>query len=345
MRPAPPLVFPSSRVLAGWWRQLAPFSPRSLAVGHLLLHHVEALVLTRGGPRSDEPFAPLILRALTLSPQAASPAELEGRLHVGRQFLGRILAGLEASGFVEADAAGRCHVTPAGRSLAGGGGPQPPRPERRAFHFRDTPAAAFVPLEPWFCYPVAPPANWSFDPAALPRCVAQSPDWKRRRGFPQEVTAVLTPEESGDEPPAWQRVMVDRAEHLVLALAVVPGDTDEGELRGFAVESRGWLLVGGRPVLAMGPGWPEAFPEVAPGPPPEAWRGAWRTWCQGRGVPPAAAEACALSRDGCALRVEVPGEVRERLHLGNGEASREEVWLLAGEGGLRTAARVEFAGS
>ena len=162
----------------------------------------------------------------------------------------------------------------------------------------------------------------------------------------QDVSAVLTPdspEEPGD-PPAWRRVIVERAEHLVLALAVVPGDTDEGELRGFAVESRGWLLVGGRPVLAMGSGWPEAFPEVAPGPPPEAWRGAWRTWCQGRGVPPAAAEACALRRDGSLLRVDVPGDLQARLHSDNGEVNREQIWLLAGEGGMRTAARLEFAG-
>ena len=60
MRAAPPLVFPSSRVLAGWWRQLAPFSPQSLTVGHLLLHHVEALVLTAGRKPSAEPFAPFI---------------------------------------------------------------------------------------------------------------------------------------------------------------------------------------------------------------------------------------------------------------------------------------------
>jgi hypothetical protein len=92
----------------------------------------------------------------------------------------------------------------------------------------------------------------------------------------------------------------------------------------------------------MGPGWAEAFPELARGPAPEAWRGAWRTWCQNHGVTAAEAEACALNRDGPLLRVAAPGELRGRLHSANGEASRDEVWLLAGEGRMRTAARVEF---
>jgi hypothetical protein len=39
----------------------------------------------------------------------------------------------------------------------------------------------------------------------------------------------------------------------------------------------------------------------------------------------------------------VPGDLRGRLHTANGEAGRDEVWLLAGEGRMRTAARVELA--
>ena len=115
-------------------------------------------------------------------------------------------------------------------------------------------------------------------------------------------------------------------------------------MRGFVVEPRGWLIAAARPVLSMGPGWSEAFPELAQGPPHEAWRGAWRTWCQNHGVPAAEAEGCVLNRDGSRLRVEAPGELRGRLHSANGEASRDEVWLLAGEGRMRTAARVELAG-
>ena len=228
MRPAPPLVFPSSRVLAGWWRQLAPHAPRSLAVGHLFLHHVEALVLAERGPPLD-PLAAFGLRALALLPSAA-PAELEGRLNLGRQYLGRLLGDLASAGLAEADPAGRWRVTGAGRAIVEGSESRHTAYERRAFHFRDSPPGEFVPLDGAGCSAVSPPPGWSFDPAALRCCIDQPPDWKRRHGFPAEVRALLTPDqpERPGEPPAWQRVVLARAEHLVLALAVVPGEAGEG---------------------------------------------------------------------------------------------------------------------
>lgn len=343
IRAAPPLVFPSSRVLAGWWRQLAPLAPRLLAVGHLLLHHVEALVLSER-PANLDPFAALVLRALTLSPPPTL-ADLDGRLHLGRQLLARVLGELAAGGLAEVDAAGRWRVTAAGRPSAEGGESRRAGYERRAFHFRDAPEAQFVPLESASCHPVAAPDGWSFDPALLRACAGRPAEWKLRHGFPPDVRAVLTPDAAGaapGEPPPWQRVVVDRPEHVVLALAVVAGEGDEGQLRGFAVDPRGWLLSSTRPTLAMGPGWAEAFPEMATGPSSEAWHGAWRAWCQVRGVPPGEADSCTLSRDGVVLRIGAPRELIGRLHLANGEAARDEVWLLAGEGTMRTAARVEL---
>ncbi len=176
MRAAPPLVFPSSRVLAGWWRQLAPLAPRSLAVGHLLLHHVEALVLSERGPPST-PSPSFVLRALTLSPPRPL-ADLEDRLHLGRQFLGRILGDLAAVGLAEADAAGRWHVTAAGRSLVEGG---------RSVHAPATSAGPFTFATPrrasscrWTAdgSPVAPPAV-VVRPRALRRCIDQSSDTAR----------------------------------------------------------------------------------------------------------------------------------------------------------------------
>jgi hypothetical protein len=305
------------------------------------LHHVEALVVAERGPPLD-PFAAFALRALALSPSAA-PAELESRLHLGRQVVGRMLGDLASYGLAEADAAGRWRPTAEGRSLVEGGEPRRTIYERRAFHFRDAPSGQFVPIDGADGSAVAPPPGWSFDPAALRRCIDQAADWKRGRHFPAEVRTLLTqdaPELAG-EPPAWRRVVLDRAEHMVLALAVVQGDGEE--LRGFAVEPRGWVLSAARPVLSMGPGWAETFPELAQGPPPEAWRGAWRTWCQNHGVQPAEADTCALHREGALLRVQAPGDLRGRLHSANGEASRDEVWLLAGEGRMRTAARVELS--
>jgi hypothetical protein len=289
-------------------------------VGHLLLHHVEALVAAERGPALD-PFAAFSLRALAQSP-ATTLADLEGRLHLGLQVVGRLLDELAAAGLAEADAAGGWRASAAGRALAAGGEPRRTAFERRAFHFRDAPPGEFVPIDGADGSAVAPPPGWSFDPAALRRCIEQPAAWKRGRRFPAEVRALLTPD-------------------LVLALVVVAADGEE--LRGFVVEPRGWVLSAARPVLAIGRGWAESFPELAQGPQPEAWRGVWRTWCQNHGVQPAEADACALRREGPLLRVVAPGDLRGRLHTANGEAGRDEVWLLAGEGRMRTAARVELS--
>jgi len=265
---------------------------------------------------------------------------------VGRQFLARILGELASLGLAVVDDAERWRATGAGRSLAEGAESRRAGYERRAFHFRAAPQPQFVPLVSPPCHPVAPPDSWNFDPEVLRRSVGQSPDWKSRHGFPADVRAVLTPDspEAVGEPPSWQRVVVDQPEHLVLALIVVSGDADAGELRGFTIDSRGWRLDSTKPVLAMSAGWAEAFPEVAPGPSAEGWRGSWRAWCQARGVSPADADACALRRDDPLLRVAAPRELLGRLHSDNGEAARDEVWLLAGEGMMRTAARLELTG-
>ena len=59
-------------------------------------------------------------------------------------------------------------------------------------------------------------------------------------------------------------------------------------------------------------------------------------------MPPGEAEACALDWEGVRLLVGAPRELMRRLRT-NAEPPHEDVWLLAGEGALRTAARVEFA--
>jgi hypothetical protein len=341
MRAAPPLVFPSSRVLAGWWQQFAPLAPQSLAVGHLLLHHVEALVLSERSPAFD-PFAAFVLRALVIS----SPlplAELDERLHVGRQLLGRILGELASGGLAVVEDGQRWRATAAGHALTESGESRRAGYERRAFHFRAAPQPRFVPLAALPCHPIAPPDTWVFDPDVLRQSIAQTSEWKRRHGFPADVRAILTPDvpERPGEPPSWQRVVVDQPEHLVLALIVVAGKAREGELNGYVIDPRGWRLDSLRPVLTMNGDWAEAFPEVTPGPSAEGWRSAWRAWCQARGVAVAEADACGLSREGPILRVTAPRELLGRLHSANGEAARDEVWLLAGEGTMRTAARVE----
>src|SRR5688572_7154408 len=43
-----PISLPGSRVLLGWWHELAPLRPRRLWYAHALLHRVEALIEAAG---------------------------------------------------------------------------------------------------------------------------------------------------------------------------------------------------------------------------------------------------------------------------------------------------------
>src|SRR5262249_36489894 len=105
MTGAPSLAFPGSRRLAGWWRQLAPYRPQAVWVGHLLLHHVDALVrLSR--PCRVDPLQLFLLKALAFPPPPhESPQQalqrLNNRLHLGQQAIRQILHELDAQGLIQ----------------------------------------------------------------------------------------------------------------------------------------------------------------------------------------------------------------------------------------------------
>ncbi len=319
---APLLLFPDDRVLAGWGHRLAPLRPRALWVGRLFLHHVEALArVTRGAEQDRIPA--LILHSLALG-KPATLTELSGRLHLPPPVLGGVLRDLAADGLAEADGGGRWRPTEAGQNGRAAS------LERRRFHFLDRSAAG---LPPHFvaltasAVPYAAPPAWSFDPALLLACVARPPEWKRRHGFPSEVQAVVT---QGDAASRWRGVVVDRAEQVTAALALVREAEDgSGErLLAYAVDS-------GVPILTAGAGWREVFPDLTDEASDEAWRDAWRAWCATRGVSAEECASCAVRREGHRLHVTAPGRLRDVVR-------EEETWLLVGSGSVRPAALVEL---
>jgi hypothetical protein len=353
------LAFPGSRALAGWGRQLAPYRPEAIWVGHLCLHRVEALVELHTPCRPDR-FTLLLLEALSLDPvpTAAEPppqrtenllARLDARFHLGRPLLRQVLRELVKEGLVEADARGGWALTPSGhQALQRGEYPQA-RQERRGFHFvepRTTPhghegVLHFLDLNshknaPW---PVA--EEWRFDPMALQECVAQPPEWKQRYGFPEDVLAVIT---TGPAAEAWKRVLVDRPERLLAVMCPVRRE-GRPELLGFAVTQEGWILHSSGPAFVVHERWGELFPELTAPLPELAWREAWRSWAQPRGLPMNEVESCALEVEGERLRVRAPAKLIERLRATRSDAIKGEAWLLAGDGPIRAAAQLELVAS
>jgi hypothetical protein len=370
MTTAAPLAFPGGRVLAGWWRQLAPApgtedrqaGPRALWVGRLLLHRVETLVRV-SRPQRPDTFTLLILGAVAETETATVPA-IDARLHLGPDVLGQTLRRLGSEGLTWAGTDGAWKLTPLGQEALDRGEYRRLGQERRAFHFVDrrpgpaTPEPAafhFLNLRLPAGVSAAAPEGWEFDPRALQTCLGQPPEWKQAFGFPEEVEHIygLGAERTGagpaETPPAWQQVILDRPEHLltvfVLVSAPPPGEAAAGgqeRLLGFAVRQEGWVLQAEEPAFTLTQGWTEVFPELGEEPAPEAWRQAWRSWCQPRSLPAAEYDACKLERQEYRLRVLAPKRLVDRLRAARSDALKGEAWVLAGTGNLRPAALLEI---
>jgi hypothetical protein len=350
-----PLAFPGSRVLAGWSRQLGALHPQGLWVAHLLLHRVEALVRLSRTVGLD-PFHRLILQAIRLSP-SPTLSRLDETLHLGPQLLNRALAALQAERLATSTADRCWTLTALGQTALECD--EYPRPvhERRLFTFLHGSPPHYLNLGPAATVPCPPPEGFAFDPTLLQACVAQPADWKQRYGFPTDVqeVSIAVPDSStpghsgglvaaagaGSAPPAWQHVIVDRPERLLGVLVLASGPDGQLRLLGYPVKQDGWVLHA-EPVLALSAGWEALFPELLQPPAHEAWRQAWRLWCQPRGLTGAETETCPLTAEGTRLRAEVPARVMDKLRSTRSDALRGEAWLLAGEGRIRTAVQLEI---
>jgi hypothetical protein len=342
-------MLPGSRVLLGWWRELASLRPQRLWFAHLLLHHVEALAAVARLQPLD-PVQAALLQALDLPApggcqENGDPAHSPlARLRLDRQVLARLLHALAGAGLARPAERGRWELTDAGRLAHRAGAFLTRTRERRAFYFvNESPVQRpphFLALDRPPAAPLAPPEGWRFDAGLLEECVHQTPEWKRRFRFPAEVESVLGASAAGAAPD-WQHVILDRPEQLFLVL-VETAEAGGPSLLGFGVREEGWVLERAAPVLALAEGGEEVFPDLAAQPPEEAWRRAWASWCQPRGLPPDEVEACRLEPAGHRLVVHAPPRLVDRLRAARSDAVKHEAWLLAGAGRVREAAQVEL---
>jgi hypothetical protein len=351
-------AFPGSRKLAGWWRQLAPYQPQALWVGHFLLHHVEALVRVSQACRPD-PFTLFLLRALALSvsdftADATGAAQileyLDEHLHLGRQVLHQALRGLETDGLAQSCPSGRWTITGLGRDALERHEYPRAAHERRSFYFIESaePNGPDRPPPHYVNVHYATGISWAvaddthFDVGTLESCLRQPVEWKQQHGFPvnvQEVVRAGSARPPGAlAPPAWQSVIVDRPERIAAALVL----TAAGALVGLAIRPDGWTLQAGSPLFAIQAHWSTVFPNLPPELPPAMWRLVWRSWCESRGLPGDEAEACVVEQHGERLRVIAPPRLIERLRATRSDVFKGETLLLAGEGKVRTGAVVHL---
>jgi hypothetical protein len=335
MTVSPPVPFPGSRVVAGWWRELAPYQPHALSVVHAVLHRVDAPVqLIHSRPL--HPLAALLLNSLPI-PAAGGIARLAASLGLTPAFIFRSLADLKDEGFVfcEHDA---WVAAPSAQAALDRGQVELVRLERRVFAFLapfEGSAARFVQLitEPGDA--VATPApDIPFDPRALLSCFERSAEWKRTHGFPLDASL---PTEGAE----WRRVIVDLAERVVLA--VIRSEAVDGDEMAFWVEPAGWRLESRRPAFRLDEPERQDAPVLVSETPSDHWRRAWHDWCHPRNLPAVEVDRCSVKVVGHRLIVQSSRRLIDRLRLLRSDALKGEAWILAGDGLARQAALLEIA--
>src|SRR5262245_5495531 len=255
----PPLTTPGGRVLLGWWRDLAGWQPHRLGVSQLDVQRVEALVGVTS-PQNLDPLQAAYLEALV-----HAPGTHDSRL--GPALEAALLGDLAAQGLIERNGTSWT-PTDAGKAWVLPGASVRLACERRVFHFALGLAGGreprYLPLTPDLAGSAgAPSLAGQFDPVRLEACVRQPLAWKARFGFPGEVEEVYGGAKGGGPVSDPTRVMLVSQYRVLLALVEVTGEAGQSALRGFAVHPDGLRLEAEAPVLALGEGWRELFPELA----------------------------------------------------------------------------------
>jgi|SRR5579884_993773 len=349
--------WPGSRVLLGWWRELADYKPQRVHLAHLLVHRVEALVLVRRPRLLDRWQRALLGLAGAHVPHGGELISSLSALQMDPQMLGQLIRELTDSGLLHRNGSGLWQMTPAGRHALETGAVPVAAEERRTFTLVDNSALGrpphFLPLElgpARLAEPASPEAvGCSFETAFLEACIGQTPQWKARFRFPTDVESLLSPRP--DESPAanWRRVILDTVEHRLVVFIHTAQPVGQASrlsssaprLLAFAVRPEGWALEA-EPLLTLAEGWEEALPDLTVEPTPAMWRQAWQTWSHPRSLPQAEVAACRLERADHRLLVYAPPRLIDRLRAARSDAVKQEAWLLAGEGRTRLAAQIEL---
>jgi hypothetical protein len=269
---------------------------------------------------------------------------LAAQLRFDAALLHQVVRQLHREGLASWTAGDTASLSDAGRRALEHGDYVRPQHERRTFHFwhADWPVPAAGPTSrfvavvqpeklPWLPAPEAP-----FDGELLRACINEPTAWKERNQFPQDVHRLLA-SQVGTPVSSWEQVLVDYPQRLFAAVVQTRAESGTATLVGVAAQTRNWELHAAQPAFVV-PLEPKGWfpPPVAE----DAWRRSFVAWCQQRQLA-AEAEQCRVQPEGQRLLVTAPEAVVAHLRSGKSN-SRAETWLLADEGTLRAAARLEL---
>lgn len=327
-----PLPLPGSRVLLGWWRELASLAPRRFWLAQLPLHRVEVLgeVTPPVGPRQ---LAAALLAVVANRPGPVSLAETARELALDPALAAALFDQLARDGRLE-PLGDRWAVRPGAGGVLEGTTTR----QRRSFYFTDDTPPIYLPLKPDSGVPFTPGGEWSAAVEPLIDALAQPEKWKRGQGFPTDFVRLVLPADAAEADRA-HAVPLDQPELAALALV----ETEADQLIAVPVRPDGWALLPDRKASL-----PEDNPLAAQARAAvdgAMWRQAWQGWCQQRSLPGSDVDACRLEVVGHRLQVSAPARLVDRLRLARSDALRGEAWLLAGPGRIRAAAQIDLLGA
>lgn len=342
------LIFPGSRTIAGWWRQLSSYQPSALWVGYAYLHRVEASVHALVQKPLDH-LSYLLLQAVTLEHGSRSngngvlAAHLESRLKVPIPVVTRLLRDLQSIGLIAGSPEVGWSPTDLGRHALPARSFSERGIARRILTFaerldpsgRRVAPPHFAPIGECTGVPWQASESCPFDATHLKACVEQSAEWKLRFGFPHDVESLA----ADGTVESWRRVIVDRPERAMLAW-VRTGAADASEVVAFGIKVDGWTLHDRTPALCMGSAASTVWPELDAEPPPAVLKEAWRSWCRQRQLPPNEVESCELSLQPARLDVRAPLRLIQRLQAARSDLFKGEAWILIGDGYIRSAVQL-----
>jgi hypothetical protein len=335
------LIFPGSKTLAGWWRQMLPCQPQAFWVGYGYVHRIEAPVnVLRAQP--VEVFTHLVLQALSLDhADSAGVAGLQKRLGLPVAVIQRVLVGMESDGFVARIDSSCWRISDLGADALRSRHFHRPAQERRVFPFLERLDSSgqrlgpprYVPLSECAGTPWQVDEPHRFEVDCLRTAIEQPRESAGASAFPTEVQSLV----NSAATEAWQQVIVDRPERVLLLL-VQTNTGGAAELLGFAVKIDGWTLCDQAPVLRL----PAAaiVPELVPSVSTEDWHVAWRSWCRERQLPVNEVEACTINYRAPRLEVQPPPRLLQRLQAAKSDLFKGDAWLLVGDGYVRQAAQL-----
>ncbi len=327
------LAFPSSRVLSGWWKQLQTHAPDRLWIAHLFCQRIEAQVQGLA-TRPLDPTHQFLLRALKLESARGDEVRLEQlhqRLGIPVPLLREMLRRLHAHGLTAPGVADETwKLSAAGIQALACSSYLAPEVRRALFTFWERLGADGKRSASPHYLPMTDERGQTWQrtgtlDAPMPQLLAafaQSPEWKQRFGFPEDVSGLLSADSE-----SWTRIPIVRSERMVAVLV-----EKDRRLEAYLARMEGWMLES-RILFRLPNEAVAELPDLAPAATLEQCKTAWLTLAEGHKLTPAEAESAELTLRGIELTIQLAPELAKRVRF------RGDDWFLVGEGLIRPALR------